>query len=103
MSEEKQRTTPSYIPPEVAARRKPRPERDYVPVLETRRPLEGEINCAGCEHLGNFNDEHKRGFCMLRRSCVSTWHPARCKLFTPLVREKKIKVAWKGVAYGSAE
>lgn len=41
----------------------------------------GEISCARCTHIGDFNAEHERGWCMFRRRMVSTWHPAKCKAF----------------------
>lgn len=75
---------------------------EYVPIMEERRPAPAlnEVNCAGCDHLGNFNDEHKSGYCMLRRRMVSTWHPARCTGFVQIARERRVKVPWKGVSYG---
>lgn len=69
-------------------------------VLEDRRPVEPEVNCAGCDHLGDFDDEGRRGFCMFLRLSRSTWHPVFCQTFVPLKRQRTIKVAWKGVVYG---
>lgn len=71
----------------------------YHPILEARRPQGGEVNCGSCNHLGDFNDEHRRGYCMKHRHMVSTWHPVRCEAFEPLTRERRIKVAWRGVTY----
>jgi len=74
----------------------------HEPILEKRRPIAeaGEVNCAGCDHLGDFSDEHQRGYCMRGRFMVTTWHPVRCEGFAPLARERRIKVAWRGVTYG---
>lgn len=41
----------------------------------------GEVNCARCERLGDFNAEHQRGWCMWQRFMVTTWHPVVCKAF----------------------
>lgn len=72
----------------------------FVPILEERRARAGEVNCAGCDHLGDFNDEHRRGYCMELRSMRSTWHPVQCAAFVPLARERRVKVVWQGVSYG---
>lgn len=74
----------------------------YDPVMEKRQPIPlrvmlvainedgsaveeeqrtGEINCARCTHIGDFDAEHERGWCTWRRRMVSTWHPAKCKAF----------------------
>jgi hypothetical protein len=79
-----------------------RAQAQYEPIMEKRQPIAerrifvgynpdgsaseqveptGEINCARCTHIGDFNAEHERGWCMWRRNMVSTWHPARCKAF----------------------
>jgi hypothetical protein len=74
----------------------------YDPIMEERRPIPEteERNCAGCEHLGDFNDEHKRGYCLWLKRMRSTWHPVICKAFTPKTRERRTKHTWQGVAYG---
>lgn len=61
---------------EIVARRRQRAQ--YEPIMEVRPTAAGEINCARCERLGDFNAEHQRGWCMSLRFMVSTWHPARC-------------------------
>lgn len=73
----------------------------YVSIPENRRPNEeaGEVNCAGCDHASDFNDEHRRAYCMHLKHMVSTWHPARCGAFAPITREKRTKVVWLGMVY----
>lgn len=81
----------------------------YSSITENRRPVDPdptlapewhEHNCAACDHAGDFNDEHRRAYCMWLKQMVSTWHPAICGAFVPLARPKRIKVEWKGVVYG---
>ncbi len=59
-----------------------------------------ERNCAGCDHASDFNDEHRRAYCMHLKQMVSTWHPVTCRAYTPITREKRTKVVFKGVVYG---
>lgn len=72
-----------------------------VLIMENRRPIEahGEVNCAGCQNISDFNDEHRRGWCLRLRRAVSTWHPVRCAAYQKLTWERHTKVAWKGVVY----
>lgn len=73
----------------------------FHPIMVDRRPQHvGEVNCASCKHLGDFDDEGRRGFCMLFRRMRSTWHPVVCSRFVQIARERRIKTAWKGVVYG---
>lgn len=67
-----------------------------------RRPDEGrgEVNCAECQHLGDFDDEGQRGFCLLRRRMMATWHPVICSGFVKKTWERRTKVVWKGIVYG---
>lgn len=73
----------------------------YVSIPDNRRPNEeaGEVNCAGCDRASDFNDEHKRAYCIHLKFSVSTWHPARCAAFVPMTREKRTKFVWKGIVY----
>lgn len=40
------------------------------------------VNCARCEHLGDFSDEAMRGYCSQLRHMVATWHNCECAIFT---------------------
>lgn len=71
----------------------------YSSIPENRRPIAPEVNCAACDHIGDFNDEHRRGYCMRLKQSVSTWHPVLCAAFVPLARDKRVKVVWKGIVY----
>lgn len=76
----------------------------FESVMEERRPSAeaGEVNCATCQQISDFNDEHRRGWCLSRRKAVSTWHPVKCSAFTPITWPRKLKVVWLGiVVYGS--
>jgi hypothetical protein len=48
---------------------------------ESETEQTGEVNCARCQRIGDFNAEHQRGWCMWLRHMVSTWHPCKCKAF----------------------
>lgn len=39
------------------------------------------VNCAGCVHLGDFNAEHRRGWCMHLKHMVATWLRCECRAF----------------------
>jgi hypothetical protein len=39
------------------------------------------VNCARCEHCGDFSDEGMRGFCGRLGHMVSTWHNCNCAIF----------------------
>lgn len=39
------------------------------------------VNCARCRHIGDFNAEHQKGFCMELRFQVATWRLCRCHAF----------------------
>lgn len=58
----------------------------YIPLLDRDEQAIHQadgtaVNCARCEHIGDFNAEHQRGWCMWRRRMVSSWHTAFCKAF----------------------
>lgn len=40
------------------------------------------VNCARCEHCGDFSDEALRGYCLLLRHMVGTWKNCECAAFT---------------------
>jgi hypothetical protein len=73
----------------------------FVSIPENRRPNEeaGERNCAACDHASDFNDEHRRAYCMHLKRAVSTWHPVLCAAFVPLGRPKRTKFVWQGIVY----
>lgn len=61
------------------------------------------VNCARCEHLGDFSDEGARGHCMIRSAMVATWHNCECKLFEPKTRPKGHDLIKEAVAAGERE
>lgn len=64
-----------------------------------REPERVERNCAACQHLGDFDDEGRRGFCIWLRGMKSTWHPVLCNAFIQKTWERRTKFDWKGIVY----
>ena len=74
----------------------------YVPIFDPHEHGEHEgdlVRCAGCDHLGDFNDEHKRGWCMWLKGMKSTSHPCLCDAWTPITRKKRLHYEWQGIVF----